>query len=130
MGKEGRFGTGGKGLKLNRSRKILVTVVATIVVLSLVLVFAPSSRITLTIRGIGDYHIVIVLDGEQVGAYDYNISLKESIHSDGSFFQHTFYVSPGTHKIGVEQGGSINFLDTVFVWPLENKNVVRDCRIT
>jgi len=106
-------------LKLNRSRKILVIVVATIVVLSLVLVFAPSSRITLTIRGTGDHHIVIVLDGEQV---------EESIMS--TFFQHTFYVSPGIHEIGVEQGGCMNFLDTVFVWPLENKNIVRECRIT
>ena len=107
-------------MKLNRSRKILVIVVATIVVLSMVLIFAPSSRITLIIYwSTGDYHIVIVLDGEQV---------EESIMS--TFFQHTFYVSPGTHEIGVEQGGCMNFLDTVFVWPLENKNIVRECIIT
>ena len=125
-------------MKLNRSRKILVIVVATIVVLSLVLVFAPSSRITLTILGTGDLTMtcwpvpprcVIVLDGEQVGAFD--IGSHSSLIADAEpFFQHTFYVSPGTHEIGVEQAGAMNFLDTVFVWPLENKNIVQDCRIT
>jgi len=96
----------------SRNKKLLVTIVAVLVVISLVVVFAPLSKIRLAVAGSGDL-LSIYIDDKLV-----------DIQSINGIFQHNYSVRAGSHTVSVGHDGFIEFRKTVSLLPFESKLVV------